>query len=280
MPPNLSLTLIVPTYNGALYIAESLYEIVAALETLGEPFEVLVVCDGSTDGTADAAASIGDSRVRVLGYEQNRGKGYAICFGIAQARGRLVGWLDSDLDIHPEVIVGAARRFKQTPIDAVIGSKRHRDSQVDYPLARRFFSWGFQLLVRVLFRVKVRDTQVGAKLFRREMLETIAPLLLIKQYAFDLEVLAVGSEFGFDRIEEIPIRIDYRFTGTGINKRTVQRMFLDTLAIAYRIHLRHWYVRQFAALQRQRTDASAEAPEASSSAPSSSTLSEILPVNR
>jgi glycosyltransferase involved in cell wall biosynthesis len=236
---------------------------------------LLVVCDGSTDGTAAAAEGVGDRRVRVLRYQQNRGKGYAICFGVTRARGRLVGWLDADLDIGPDAIVAAVRRLQAASLDAAIGSKRHPQSEVDYPLARRFFSWGFQLLVRLLFRVNVRDTQVGAKLFRREMLDTVVPLLLIKQYAFDLEVLAVGAEFGFDRVEEIPVRIGYKFTGTGVNKQAVQRMFLDTLAIAYRIHLRHWYVRRFAALQRERADAQSTVEKASL-VPQPSTWSEIL----
>jgi glycosyltransferase involved in cell wall biosynthesis len=192
--------------------------------------------------------------VLVLEYAQNQGKGHAIMHGVAHARGRLIAWLDSDLDIAPEMIVGAARRFEGDEIDAVIGSKRHPDSQVQYPWIRRVYSWGFQMLVRVLFRINVRDTQVGAKVFRRELLETVAPLLLVKRYAFDLEVLAVGAEFGFDRIEEAPINLSYRFTGSGINRRAVKCVFLDTLAIAYRIHLRHWYVRQFASWQRSRVD--------------------------
>ena len=269
------LTLIVPTYNGVAYIAANIRRITLALEAARTPFEVLVVCDGSTDGTAAAAEAVEDPRVRVLRYEENRGKGYAICFGVPQARGRLVGWLDADLDIDPQAIVDAVGRLKSSPLDAAIASKRHPQSQVDYPLARRFFSWGFQLLVRLLFRVNVRDTQVGAKLFRSEMLETVVPLLLIKQYAFDLEVLAVGAEFGFDRIEEIPVRIGYKFSGTGVNRQAVQRMFLDTLAIAYRIHLRHWYVRRFAALQRERADADT-ALERASLVPESSMWSEIL----
>ncbi len=268
------LSLILPAYNSAAYIAENVRSVVGALEALHEPFEVLVVCDGSTDETAAAAAASEDARVHTLRYSQNRGKGYALCYGIAHAQGRLVGWLDADLDIDPDFIVEAARRFEDRQVDAVIGSKRHPDSVVAYPLARRVFSVGFQLLVRLLFRINVRDTQVGAKLFRREMLKTVVPLLLIKQYAFDLEVLAVGAEFGFDRIEEAPIRLDYRFAGTGINRYAVRRMFLDTLAIAYRIHLRHWYVRQFAALQRARTDADA-ALEARL-APAASSWSEIV----
>jgi glycosyltransferase involved in cell wall biosynthesis len=271
------LTLIVPAYNVALHIEENVRGIINALETLDQPFEILVVSDGSTDGTPAAVARIRDRRVRALQYADNRGKGYAICFGVAHARGRLVGWLDADLDVSPTVIVDAVRRFEQRNVDAVIGSKRHPSSQVDYPLIRRFLSAGFQLLVSLLFRINVRDTQVGAKVFRGEMLATVVPLLLIKQYAFDLEVLAVGAEFGFDRIEEAPIRLDYRFTGTGITKEAVQRMLVDTLAIAYRIHVRHWYVRQFAALQRQRADAQTAA-DAHQPVPPTGTWSEVLSV--
>ena len=257
------LSLILPAHNGAAFIEANLREVVRALEALEQPFEVIVVCDGSTDGTADCARLVVDDRIKVLRYDANQGKGFAICHGIEEARGRLIGWLDADLDIDPSVIVDAVRRFEQEPVDVVIGSKRAAGSAVDYPAIRRLYSWGFQLLVRLLFRVNVRDTQVGAKVFRREVLDTVEPLLLVKTYAFDLEVLAVGAEFGFDRVAEIPIRLDYRFSGTGINRRAVRLMFQDTLAIAYRIHLRHWYVRQFAAHQRRRMDELAAAADVS-----------------
>ena len=247
------LSLVVPVFRGEEFIARNVPVIAVALEELGEPFEILVVSDGC-EPSAVAAAAVSDDRVRVLAYERNEGKGYALCWGIAHARGRLIGWLDADLDISPRVIVDAARRFASEPVDAVIGSKRHPASRVSYPWYRRVLSWGYQTLIRVLFRVDVRDTQVGAKLFRREMLATVAPLLLIKRYAFDVEVLAVGAEFGFDRVEEVPVELAYQFTGTGINNEEVRRMFQDTLAIAYRIHLRHWYVRQYARLQRERGD--------------------------
>jgi hypothetical protein len=163
-----------------------------------------------------------------------------------------VGWLDADLDVDPSVIVAAARKLEARELDAVVGSKRHPDSEVQYPMTRRVLSAGYRTLVRATLRVDVRDTQTGAKVFRREALETVVPLLLIKRYAFDLEVLAVATLFGFDRVEEVPIRLDYRFTGTGIDSAAVRRMFLDTLAIAYRVRVRHWYVRQYAALHRRR----------------------------
>jgi glycosyltransferase involved in cell wall biosynthesis len=247
------LTLIVPIYNGALFAVQNVYEIVHTLEALEGAFEVLVVCDGCTDGTVERLACIGDPRVHVLHYEHNCGKGHAICFAASHARGRLIGWLDADLDIEPQAIVTGVSRFAYAEIDAIIGSKRHADSIVDYPLLRRVLSRGFQLLTQLLFRVNVSDTQVGAKVFRREMLDVVIPLLLIKRYAFDLELLAVGVEFGFDRIEQMPVQLHYHFSRTHINHQAVWRMFLDTLAIAHRIHLRHWYVRQFSAQQRERT---------------------------
>jgi glycosyltransferase involved in cell wall biosynthesis len=252
--PPCFLSLVVPIYNGATFVDRSLREILGTLEALRRPFEVIAVCDGCSDDTEACVDAVGDSRIRVIAYPINVGKGHAVAQGLSVARGRLVGWLDADLDIEPTVILRAVERFAEEPVDAVIGSKRHPRSSVAYPRVRRVYSWGFQRLVAALFRVNARDTQVGAKLFRREMIDVVAPLLLIKRYAFDLEVLAVGAEFGFDRVAEVPITLDYRFSGTGINWRAVYRMLLDTVAIAYRIHVRHWYVRRFAALQRQRMD--------------------------
>ncbi len=253
--PVMYLSLVVPVYNGESFVEENVSHIVETLARQGRSFEVIVVCDGCTDRTEERARAISDPRVRVLAYGTNAGKGEAVTKGLLASRGRLVGWLDADLDIEPEVILRAAERFEQEPVDAVIGSKRHPDSEVTYPWLRRLYSWGFQRLVAFLFRFSARDTQVGAKLFRREAIDVVAPLLLIKRYAFDLEVLAVAAEFGFDRVEEIPIALQYRFSGTQINWKAVHQMMLDTLAIAYRIHLRHWYVRRFASLERQRMDA-------------------------
>jgi glycosyltransferase involved in cell wall biosynthesis len=256
------LSLILPVFRGAEWIEENLQAVLRALEAMGREFELIVVCDGDDDFASHAAQRVSDfdDRVKVFHYPRNQGKGFAVSLGIAQAEGRLIGWLDADLDIDPSVIVRAVRCFDESEIDAAIGSKRHEESAVQYPIVRRCYSWGYQLLVRTLFRLNVRDTQVGAKVFRREMLTTVAPLLLVKRYAFDLEVLAVGAEFGFDRVVEVPIRLAYRFSGTSINWRAVQNMLLDTLAIGYRLHVRHWYAKRFASLRRQRAAAEQRRP--------------------
>lgn len=272
MTPRPLVSLVTPVKDGEAFIAESISAILTELENLHQDFELIVVSDGSTDETVARARAITDPRLTVIDYARNEGKGYAICAGLAAARGRYVGWLDADLDIAPEVIIRASARLDAGDVDAVIGSKRHAHSAVDYPLQRRVLSAGFQLITRAVFRVNARDTQVGAKLFRREMLDVVLPLLLVKRYAFDLEVLAVGAEFGFDRVAEVPIRLNYRFTGSGITSRAVWRMFQDVLAIGYRIHVRHWYVRQYAALQRGRADLEQDATQP---IPSAGTLATI-----
>jgi glycosyltransferase involved in cell wall biosynthesis len=246
------LSLVLPVYRGADFIAGNVGRVIAELHSVPS-FELLVVCDGCEE-SAQAARSVLDPRVKTLYYPHNEGKGYAICYGLAHAKGSLAGWLDADLDIDPSVVVEACRKLESHRIDVAVGSKRHPDSVVHYPRQRRVLSWGFQKLVKLLFRLDVRDTQVGMKIFRREVLDTVLPLLLIKRYAFDVEILAVAATFGFDRLAEVPIRLQYRFSGTGIDNRAVQLMFKDTMAVAYRIHLRHWYVRQYAALQRERGD--------------------------
>ena len=86
-------------------------------------------------------------------------------------------------------------------LDFAIGSKRHADSVVHYPRSRRIASWLYQQLNRVLFRLDVRDTQVGVKVFSRGVVDEVVPLLLVKQFAFDLELLAVATALGHGRIQ-------------------------------------------------------------------------------
>jgi hypothetical protein len=124
--------------------------------------------------------------------------------------------------------------------DAVIGSKRHHESKVVYPRFRRFQSWVYQMVVRLLFNLNVRDTQTGLKLFRREVLQKALPLLAIKKFAFDLELLVVARQLGYRKVCEAPIRLDYRFETT-VNLRSAWRVLWDTAAIFYRLRILRYY---------------------------------------
>ena len=143
--------------------------------------------------------------VRVIHYDRNLGKGYAVKAGSLAASGDWVGLCDSDLDLDPSALSAYLDVARSEGLDIAVGSKRHPDSVVRYPPSRRVGSWGFQLLTRLLFGLHVRDTQVGLKVFSREVADEIMPLLLVKQFAFDLELLAVSTALGRGRIREMPI---------------------------------------------------------------------------
>lgn len=243
-PPLLSV--VVPVYNGGPAIGENVAVIRDVVgRALGEDaIELVVVSDGSDDGTVERLSSEDLSHVRVLHYDRNLGKGYAVRLGSLAARGEWVGIVDSDLDLDPGSLPGFLDVARRDGLDFAIGSKRHPESVVHYPRSRRAASWCYQQLNRLLFGLQVRDTQVGLKVVSRSVVDEVMPLLLVKQFAFDLELLAVGHALGYRRVRELPIRLDYRFTGSAVGSRAVVRALWDTLAVFYRLRILRTYERK------------------------------------
>src|SRR5205823_7252505 len=138
----------------------------------------------------------------------------AVKTGALASRGDWIALIDADLDLDPASVPAYLDSARRDQLDFAIGSKRHPGSVVDYPRSRRVASWCYQQLNRLLFRLDVRDTQVGLKVFSRRIVDDVMPLLLVKRFAFDLELLAVASALGYDRVRELPVRLDYRFSGS------------------------------------------------------------------
>jgi glycosyltransferase involved in cell wall biosynthesis len=246
------LSVVVPVYNGGAEIVENVAVIRAAVTERVEEgdFEVLVVSDGSIDGTDEMLlAARSEVGIRVVHYDRNLGKGYAVKLGTLASTGRWVAIVDADLDLHPAGIPVYLETAIQDDLDFAIGSKRHPDSVVHYPRSRRVASWCYQQLNRALFQLDVRDTQVGLKVFRAEIADEVVPLLLVKQFAFDLELLAVARALGYDRVREMPVRLDYRFTGSAVRSSAVVRALVDTVAIFYRLRVLRTYQRKHAFLR-------------------------------
>lgn len=241
----LTLSVVVPVFNQGGSIVENVGVIRERIaQGLGEPFEIILVSDGSIDETEERLLEVEYDEVRVFHYARNLGKGYAVKLGALEAGGKWVGLCDSDLDLDPGDLAGYVRVARENDLDFAIGSKRHPDSQVSYPRSRVLASWIFQQLVRAAFRLNVRDTQVGLKVFSRDVVDQVIPHLMVKRYAFDIELLAVGRAFGFERVQELPINLDYKFTGSGVRSRAVLRALIDVAAIFYRLRIIRYYQRR------------------------------------
>ncbi len=241
----MELSVVVPAYNEAGAIASCLAEIVAAVDQLTPDYEIVVVDDGSSDGTARCArlcAELYPKRILVIESPVNRGKGAALVLGAMFARGERIAFLDADLDLHPALLHGLNTRMDETGSDAVIGSKRHPQSDVQVPAVRRILSAGYFFIVRLLFGLPLRDTQTGIKIFKRAMLHAVLPRLCVKRFAFDLELLVNIHRAG-GQITDAPVKIRSQRLAQRIRYSDVKTIFIDTLAVFYRARVLHWYDR-------------------------------------
>lgn len=239
------LSILMPAYNEARSIAANVCETVETMHALGIDFEIIVVDDGSMDGTHTAAIDAlraWPDHVRVVRCWRNEGKGNALICGASYSRGDYVAFLDADMDLHPEQLADFFLIMNERDADAVIGSKFHPKSQVEYPPARRLYSFFYYLLVRSLFGLPVRDTQTGIKLFKRAVLDRVLPRVLVKRFAFDLELLANVHHFGY-RIAEAPVTLNFQRVCSRLRLPAVWNVFVDTLAIFYRMRILRYYDR-------------------------------------
>jgi glycosyltransferase involved in cell wall biosynthesis len=234
------LSVIVPCYKQEKTIVEDIVSIEAVLRQIRLDYELIIVVDGFLDRTYEVALPLASNHVKVVGYKTNRGKGYAVRYGMARSSGDLVAFIDAGMDLNPNGLSMLLEHMEWYNADIIVGSKRHPVSQVHYPPLRRLYSLVYQVLVFVLFGLRVRDTQVGLKIFRREVLVDIMPRLLVKRFAFDVEMLSVAYHLGYKHIYEAPIHLTHRFESS-INRKAIINMLIDTAAIFYRLRLLAYY---------------------------------------
>lgn len=243
-------SVIIPCLNAEKFIVKNLLHVKKVLDQTRYPYEIICVDDGSRDKTREKAEVVSEEypgKVKVIGYLANLGKGHAVRFGMAKAKGDIIGFIDAGIELNPNGISMLLEHFEWYNADVIVGSKRHPASKVDYPWQRKILSFGYQMVVRALFNLKVRDTQVGLKFFRREVLEKVLPRVLVKAFAFDIEMLAVANYLGYGRIFEAPVELKMKFAG-GISTiaskgfvNTIWSMLWDTMAVFYRLRILRYY---------------------------------------
>jgi len=239
------LSIIVPAYRKANSIAKDLASIAKVASQIRYPAEIICVVDGFEDHTFAAASALTKTHpyLRVVGYKTNKGKGHAVRFGMAKSHGRIIAFIDAGMEINPNSLSMILEHFEWYAADIIVGSKRHPVSKVNWTFRRKLFSYVYQLINRLLFGLKIKDTQAGLKVFRREVLEAVLPRLIVKRYAFDVEILAVANHLGFNRMFEAPVEINFG-VDSSTSAATWQHIFymlLDTAAIFYRLNILHYY---------------------------------------
>jgi len=229
------LTVIVPAYNEAPRIANSLVRLDTLLRTAGVPAEILVVDDGSTDSTrAQAEQVIGELNAgAVIGCSQNRGIGHAVRVGVHHSRGEWIVLASADQDEDAAWFLDMVERGTCGQADVVVGSKWHPGSDVEYPVHRWVMSYAYQHLVRLLLRLPVRDTQ-GPMLFRGDLGRRLFARVATDGFAFSVEFLARVNREGA-RIAELPITVRQTAKRGRRAVRSAFSMLVSTVRITVRL---------------------------------------------
>jgi glycosyltransferase involved in cell wall biosynthesis len=211
-------SLVFPTYNPGPGVEDTWAAAVAFLRARPDPWEVLFVCDGCTDGTPARLARLwretADRRLRVISYPANRGKGYAVRVGLLEARGAVRLFADVDLAYWFDDIARVAAQLHDGAA-VVVGSRDHPDSLVQVPARhlgyvhrRRVQSVVFGAVVRRLLPLTVTDTQAGLKGMTAQVAERVVPNLTADGFGFDCELLAACGRYGIP-VTEVPVCVRY-----------------------------------------------------------------------
>jgi dolichyl-phosphate beta-glucosyltransferase len=234
------ITLILPAYNEAGQIAETIRQSTDYFRDSGLTHEIIVAADGD-DGTREIVRELGrsDPRIKVIGSPERLGKGRGVREAVAIARGAIIGYADADNKV-PISELDRILPHLRSGFPIVIGSRGFGDSKIErqQPLYRRIGSRGFGLFMHAVVGMPgVRDTQCGFKFFLRDAAQRIFENQHIDGYMFDVEILAIANRLGY-RVREIGIRWrddgDSRLDLVAGNIRNVRDIFRIRFALASR----------------------------------------------
>ncbi len=240
------LSIIVPVYKKEKTIKDELQNIYKILKTTHYNFEIIAVVDGtSLDKSIEKAKELNLPELKVYGYKTNKGKGQAVRFGMQKAKGDVIMFIDSGGDINPQGLIMLLEHMKWYNADIIVASKMHPASKVYYPLKRRIFSIAYYIMTKLMFGLRIHDTQTGLKAYKRKVLDKVLDRLVVKRFAFDIEILAVAHRLGFRKIYEAPVEVNWDPKDTSImgifTSNGIWNFVADTFAVWYRVKILNYY---------------------------------------
>jgi len=227
-------SIVVPAFNEASRIGESLRKIEAFLERMPWRAEILVVDDGSGDKTSEVVRAMQIPRLRLISNSVNHGKGYAVKCGVLESIGEYVLFTDADLSAPIEEAEKLLAAAESGGADIVIGSRAVDRSYIEKHQSRGREVGGivFNRIVRILLGLKLYDTQCGFKLFRRQRIRPVFEKMQIAGFGFDPELLFLASRARL-RILEVSVRWSHAEDSKIRFFRDSVRMFTDLLRIRW-----------------------------------------------
>jgi dolichyl-phosphate beta-glucosyltransferase len=229
-----SLSVIIPAYNEQQRLPATLDVVASYLNGRGLSFaEIIVVNDGSRDGTASVAREMmaRDPRVRLVENPGNRGKGYAVRHGMREARGEWILFTDADLSAPIDELDKLWDAVRAQQAGGAIGSRALDRSLIGVHQSafRETSGKFFNLVMRLITGLPYRDTQCGFKLFSRAAARDVAARQQIESFGFDVEILYIAKKLGY-RILEVPVRWN-NVEGTKVSLWNGLQAFLDPIQV-------------------------------------------------
>ncbi len=201
-------SLCIPMYNEASIIKETANTLHEYMSENFEDYEILFSNDGSKDDCGKVVEEMNLPNVRVVGYEQNMGKGYAVRTAMLAAEGDIIMFTDADLAYGTDVIKEVYDTFAKNPdAEMVIGSRNlHKDGYEGYTFIRKLASKTYIKVLSIVGGFKLSDSQCGCKAFRGDAAKKIFSRCEVNRFAFDFECILWAVKFGM-KIVEMPVKI-------------------------------------------------------------------------
>jgi len=223
------LSLIIPAYNEERRIKRVLEDYCQFFARYGDDVEIIVVMDGCNDYTPEIVEEYSQRyrtiRLQLFPYRLGKGGGLIRCLKLA--RGSLVGFVDADGAVEAKELVRLVSHIELDGLDGVVGSRWIKGAKIvrAQSIRRKILSRGFNTLVRICFRLSFKDTQCGAKVFKKEVIDACLPYLNSTDFIFDVDLLYNATKKNF-KMKEVPIKWE-NIKGSKVTFKEIFKMFFN-----------------------------------------------------